>query len=83
MSKQKNEPPALGVPEGSASWQFRSQVEWTPLREWHPAFIRSWWLGGQIGEYANNAYTIGFRVCGLFVGFWVYLPNDRDEQRHE
>jgi hypothetical protein len=59
----------------SARWQFRSKIEWTTLREWHPGFVRSWWIGGQIGKYANDAYTVGFRICGLFLGVWVFLPN--------
>jgi len=59
----------------SARWQFRSKIEWTPLRLWHLGFVRSWWIGGQIGKYADDAYTIGFRICGLFVGIWVFLPN--------
>jgi hypothetical protein len=56
-------------------WQFRSKISWTPLREWHPAFYRSWWIGGQCGRYANNAYTVGARCCGLFVAIWWFLPN--------
>ena len=63
------------APACSAGWQFRHKISWTPLRQWHPAFRRAWWIGGQIGKYANDAYTIGFRVCGLFVGIWWFLPN--------
>lgn len=66
----------LAAAPKSAKWQFRSKISWTPLRDWHPAFVRSWWIGGQVGKYANDAYTIGFRVCGVFVAIWWFLPNE-------
>jgi len=62
-------------------WQFRSKISWTPLREWHPAFYRSWWIGGQCGRYANDAYTVGVRCCGLFMAIWWFLPNGPDQGR--
>ena len=64
-----------GAAPCSARWQFRSKISWTPLCEWHPAFYRSWWIGGQCGKYANDAYTVGVRCCGLFVAIWWFLPN--------
>ena len=59
----------------SAEWQFRHEISWTPFCRWHPAFRRAWWIGGQIGRYANDAYTVGIRICGLFVAVWWFLPN--------
>ena len=55
--------------------QFRHEISWIPLRRWHPAFRRAWWIGGQIGKYANDAYTVGIRICGLFVAVWLFRPN--------
>ena len=63
------------APACSARWRITGKIEWTPLRDWHQAFTRAWWIGGQIGEYANDAYTVGVRICGLFVAAWWYLPN--------
>jgi hypothetical protein len=61
------------------NWRITGKVEWTPLRNWHVAFMRAWWIGGQIGKYANDSYTIGVRVCGLFLVVWWYLPNAESE----
>ena len=53
-------------------WRFRYELSWIPLSQWHRAFLRAWWIGGQIGEYANDAYTVGIRLCGVFAAVWWY-----------
>jgi hypothetical protein len=56
-------------------WKIIGNVEWTSLSKWHPAFCRHWWVGGQIGKYADGGYTIGVRLCGLFFVCWLYMVN--------